>query len=158
MVIRETIKIHAPLATVWDVFSRLDEWEAWNDVCQECCLIEGDEMASGACFTFKLRPYWFPMKITPRIVKCEPGQEVVWAGSRLGVHAEHSFQFEEKDDHVLLISEERFHGFMLLLSRLVLAPQRLHQLSKELMESIKKRAEACAGGGLEAQKELTLSA
>lgn len=150
MVIREAIEIHAPLATVWEVFSRLDEWEQWNEVCQECCLIEGDEMASGACFTFTLRPYFFPMKIAPRIVKCDPGKEVVWAGSRFGVHAEHSFRFEERNGHVLLISEERFHGFMLLLGRLVLAPRRLHQLSRELMAAIKRRAEACAGGEPEA--------
>lgn len=147
MVIRETIEIRAPLATVWEVFSRLDEWECWNDVCRECRLVEGEEMAADACFTFTLRPYFFPMKITPRIVKCDPGREVVWAGGRFGIHAEHVFRFEEKADRVLLVSEERFRGFMLLPARLVFAPRRLHRLSRELMSAIKRRAEACAADG-----------
>lgn len=145
MIIEESIEIHAPLSVVWQVFSRMEEWAHWNTVCENCCLIEGDEMAAGACFAFTLRPYRIPLKITPKIVKCEPGREVVWAGSRLGVHAEHRFTFEERDGRVVLTSVEHFQGMMLWISRLVFVPAKLHHLTRKLLLAIKSRAESCGG-------------
>ncbi|WP_373501780.1 SRPBCC family protein [Desulfococcus sp.] len=145
MIIEESIEIHAPLATVWRVFSRMEDWESWNTVCENCCLIEGDEMAAGTCFTFTLRPYRIPLKIAPRIVKCEPGKEVVWAGSRLGVHAEHRFTFEERGGRVVLTSVESFRGLMLWISRLVFVPAKLHRLTRKLLLAIKSQAESCGG-------------
>lgn len=143
MIIEESIDIHAPLAVVWRVFSRMEDWEHWNTVCENCCLIEGDEMAPGTCFTFTLRPYRIPLKIAPKIVTCEPAKEVVWAGSRLGVHAEHRFTFEERDGRVILTSVENFHGLMLWISRLIFVPAKLHHLTRKLLLAIKSQAESC---------------
>ncbi len=143
MVIEESIEIDAPLAVVWQVFSRMEDWESWNTVCENCCLVEGDKMAAGTCFTFTLRPYHIPLTIAPEIVKCEPQKEVVWAGSRLGVHAEHRFTFQEKDGRVILTSAEHFHGLMLWISRLVRVPAKLHRLTRQLLLAIKTRAESC---------------
>lgn len=39
MIIEESIEIHAPLAVVWRVFSRMEDWERWNTVCENGCLI-----------------------------------------------------------------------------------------------------------------------
>jgi len=145
MIIEESIEIRAPLSVVWRVFSRMEEWEHWNTVCENCCLIEGDGMAPGTCFTFTLRPYRIPLRIAPEIVKCEPEKEVVWAGSRLGVHAEHRFIFEERDGRVILTSVERLYGLMLWISRLVRVPTRLHHLTRKLLLAIKSQSETCGG-------------
>jgi hypothetical protein len=142
MVIEETIEIFAPLTVVWRVFSTLADWEAWNTVCRDCCLLEGREMAPGACFSFTLRPYFLPVKITPRITHCEAGRFVVWTGKRFGVHAEHRFDFQEMSDRVVVISTEKFGGPLFFFSRLLLIPQQLHRLSKKLLSEIKQAAEA----------------
>ena len=47
MIIEEKIAIHAPLSQVWQVFANLTAWEQWNSVCQDCCLLAGEEMAAG---------------------------------------------------------------------------------------------------------------
>lgn len=143
MIIKESIEIDAPLAVVWRVFSQMEDWESWNTVCENCCLVEGDEMAAGTCFTFTLRPYRIPLTIAPKIVRCEPGKEVIWAGSRLGVHAEHRFAFEERDGRVIVTSVEHFHGLMLWVSRLVGVPAKLHRLTRKLLAAIKTKAESC---------------
>ncbi|GBC63647.1 hypothetical protein DENIS_4645 [Desulfonema ishimotonii] len=143
MMIREDIEIHAPLSRVWQVFSAMEDWERWNTVCQDCCLVEGEEMAADTCFSFTLRPYRIPLKITPRIVECDPGREVVWAGSRLGVHAEHRFIFKDAGEIVTLTSIEEFRGVMFQISRLIFVPQKLHRLTRQLMRAIKTQAESC---------------
>lgn len=144
MIIKEAIEINAPLPVVWRVFSMMEEWSEWNTVCEECCLLEGDEMSEGTCFSFTLRPWRIPLKVAPKIIKCEPGREVIWAGGRLGVSAEHSFIFEERDGVVVLTSIEKFRGVMFWVSWLALIPRKLHRLTRKLMRAIKERSEACA--------------
>ncbi len=143
MIIEEKIAIAAPLSRVWQVFSSLAAWDRWNSVCQDCCLLEGEEMAAGTCFSFKLRPYYLPIKIPLHITKCDPGREVVWEGQRFGVHGVHRFAFQEQGDTVILTSTEKLGGPLFLLSRLLLVPHRLHQLSRQLLQDVKKAAEAC---------------
>ena len=142
MLIREEIEIAAPLAIVWSVFSRLEEWDDWNTACQSCRLVEGEEMAPGACFSFVVRPFTLPIKVEPRITECEAGQKVVWEGERLGIYAIHTWTFRENNGRVLLISHEEFSGPLIWLARLILVPRRLHSLTRQLLASVKQEAEA----------------
>jgi hypothetical protein len=141
MIIEESIDIEAPLPVVWDAFSRLENWEEWNSVCQSCVLVEGEGFSEGVCFSFTLRPYYLPIKISPRITLCEPGREVVWEGERLGVRARHRFTFREEGNHVCLHSVEEFTGALLWLCSLLLVPRRLHRLSGRLLQEIKAHSE-----------------
>ncbi len=79
MIIAEKIVIHAPLSRVWQVFSNLSAWGQWNSVCQDCCLVSGEAMAAGTCFSFKLRPYYLPIKIDLHVTTLRPR-----TGNRLG--------------------------------------------------------------------------
>ena len=115
MIIEETVKINAPLPVVWRVFSAMEDWQSWNTVCENCCIVSGDGMAQDTCFTFQMRPYYLPIT------------------------------FEERDDAVLLTSSESFRGPLLWLSKLIFIPKRLHRLTQQLMASIKNQAEACVG-------------
>ena len=144
MIIEESIDIHAPLPVVWNVFSAMEDWQNWNPVCENCCIISGDGMAQDTCFTFQMRPYYLPIKVMPTITKCDPGKEVIWEGRRFCVQAVHRFIFEEKENSVRLTSSETFRGPLLWLSKLIFIPGRLHRLTQQLMTSIKEHAEACA--------------
>jgi hypothetical protein len=144
MIIEESVDINAPLPVVWNVFSAMEDWQNWNPVCENCCIISGDGMAQDTCFTFQMRPYYLPIKVMPTITKCEPGKRVIWEGRRFGVQAVHSFIFEEKENSVRLTSSETFRGPLLWLSKLIFIPRRLHRLTQQLMACIKDQAEACA--------------
>jgi hypothetical protein len=111
MVIKAEIEINAPLRVVWQTFSRMEDWDDWNEACRSCCIISGDEnLPVGTCFSFVIRPLVFPMKVQPRIVKCDPGREVVWEGGKMGIHASHTWQFREQDGKVRFLSVEHFKG------------------------------------------------
>lgn len=141
MIIEEKIAINAPLSRVWQVFATLSDWGRWNSVCQDCCLLAGEEMAPGTCFSFKLRPYYLPIKIDLHVTKCDTGKEIIWEGERLGVRGVHRFEFNETGGQVILTSIEEFSGPLFFLSRLILVPQRLHHLSKQLLLEVKKASE-----------------
>ncbi len=142
MLIREEIEIAAPLPIVWGVFSALEEWDDWNTACQSCHFIEGEHMATGACFSFVVRPFTLPIKVKPRITECDPGKKVVWEGERLGIHAVHTWTFRETNGRVTFISHEEFSGPLIWLARLILVPRRLHSLTRQLLASVKQEAEA----------------
>ena len=57
---------------VWQEFSALSEYEPWNSVCQDYCLVEGQEMTQAFSFSFKPPRFHLPRKITPTITSCEP--------------------------------------------------------------------------------------
>jgi hypothetical protein len=143
MVIKEEIAINAPLPIVWSVFSCLEDWKSWNSVCRSSSFLEGSELSGGACISFVIHPFFgLPIRISPHIVKCEPGKEVVWKGARLGIHAKHQFTFHEENGGVRLVSAEEFHGLVSLMSTFIFLPSRLHRLTKKLLNSIKNESEA----------------
>jgi hypothetical protein len=143
MVIKEDIEIAAPMPIVWAVFSNVEEWDDWNNACQSCHLVEGEEMGAGACFSFVVRPFSpLPIKVNSQITTCEPGEKVVWEGERLGIHAVHTWAFKEVDGMVILDSHEKYSGPLLWLAKLIFVPRRLHKLTRELLVSLKKESEA----------------
>jgi hypothetical protein len=100
-------------------------------------------MAMNTCFSFVVSPLFFPIKVKPRIVRCDPGKEVVWEGKRFGIHAVHAFRFKDLGTRVVVESEEAFDGFLAAFSRLFGLPERLHRLTTRFMNSLKKASESC---------------
>ncbi len=144
MEIREQIIINAPLKDVWHLFSRLEEWGGWNNVCRNCCITSGDNiLSSGTCFSFIIRPLVFPVSIKPKIVSCDPGRLVIWEGHKMGISASHTWQFSEANGYVKLLSVERFAGPMVWLGYVLGMRKRLHRLTRIFMLSLKNRAEEC---------------
>lgn len=144
MVIKAEIEINAPLRVVWQTFSKMEDWDDWNTACRSCCIISGDEtLPVGTCFSFVIRPLVFPIKVQPRIVKCDPGREVVWEGGKMGIHASHTWQFREQDGKVRLLSVEHFKGPMVWVGYLLRVPKQLHHLTLAFLQTLKTAAEAC---------------
>jgi hypothetical protein len=153
MIIQAKVHIRAPLPVVWRVFSHLDDWKEWNTACSSCRFVEGDALADGACFTFVVKPIIFPVRVEPRVVSCDPGREVVWEGERLGIRAVHTWRFWEQADGVFLESVETFNGPLMALGHLVGVPNRLHRLTVQMLDQIKRHSEACSAGS---SKEIPL--
>ncbi|MGC9195617.1 MAG: SRPBCC family protein [Syntrophobacteraceae bacterium] len=150
MLIREEIRIEAPLATVWSVFTSLKDWEKWNSVCRAAFLKDSEDsracclkpISQGDCISFAIKPMIFPVRIAPRIIKFIPEKEVVWEGGRFGIRGEHTFTFTEDGECVVVASTEKLKGPGLFLSRLVLVPARLHRLTHEMLLALKREAES----------------
>ena len=83
------------------------------------------------------------MKVQPRIVKCDPGREVVWEGGKMGINASHTWKFREIDGKVRLLSVEHFKGPMVWMGYLLRVPKRLHRLTIAFLQTLKNASEAC---------------
>ena len=142
MVIEEEISINASFALVWQIFSGFDTWDEWTSACQMCHYQEGREMAAGACVSFVVKPFVFPVRVAPGITHCDPGREVIWEGGRLGIHAVHTWRFREEKGKTMIFSSERFSGPLLWLGKLISVHSRLHALTSDLLMGIKHEAEA----------------
>ena len=143
MIIRAAIDIDAPRTVVWQVFTTLEDWGRWNTACHECRLIEGRQLEEGACLSFVVKPFIFPVRVMPRVTACDPGCEVVWEGGRWGVHAVHSWRFGARPEGTRLESTETFSGPLLPVARLLGVQRRLHDLTAHMLDQIRCRAEAC---------------
>jgi hypothetical protein len=144
MIVRAAIDIEAPAAVVWQVFSRIEEWGRWNTACDRCRLTVGDRLEPGACLTFVVKPFVFPVRVAPRVVHCDPGREVVWEGGRWGVHAVHRWRFCERSGGVRLESTENFDGPLMPIARICGLQRRLHRLTERMLAQIRSHAETCA--------------
>jgi hypothetical protein len=142
MVIEAQVHIKAPLAVVWRIFSHLERWKDWNTACESCRFTSGNDLAEGACFVFVVKPFIFPLQVEPRVVSCDPGREVIWEGKRLGISAVHTWRFRETGDGVLLESIETFQGPLLPIGHLLAVPKRLHRLTVEMLDQIKRHSES----------------
>lgn len=145
MVIKESIVIDAPVKTVWQVFTEVENWSEWNTVCRECRLEDGDAMEEGACLSFELTPLLLPLRIAPVIETYEAGKEITWSGSKWGIHARHTFVFSPVNGGTRLESREVFSGALFWAARLTGMPGRLHELTSRLLSAIKAEAEARNG-------------
>jgi ligand-binding SRPBCC domain-containing protein len=124
--IKETIEVNAPMARVWGIFARMNDWKNWNSACENCRLESGSEIAEGVCFNFMLRPYYLPMKVTPKVIH----------------QAEHTFYFNEENSKVTVTSVEVFKGLMLIVGKLLFIPSKLHRLTQKMMAELKEHAES----------------
>lgn len=148
MIIEAAVNIQAPPETAWQVFVTIEEWGRWNTACHECRLIVGRGLEEGACLSFVVKPFIFPVRVSPRVVACEPGREVVWAGGRWGIRAVHRWRFLAQPGGVRLESTETFGGALLPVGRMLGLEKRLHGLTLHMLDQIRCRAEACARGSV----------
>jgi hypothetical protein len=144
MLIQETILIQAPLETVWNVFTDIGNWPEWNSICRECRFEDGNVLEEGACISFELEPLIFPLRIAPVIETYEEEKSVTWSGSKWGIHARHTFNFDRVGDYTTLESLEAFSGVTLWPARLIGMHHRLHALTQRLLSAIKAEAESRA--------------
>lgn len=144
MKIKASVEINAPLSVVWHTFSQMERWDDWNTACRSCCILSGaEELSAGTCFSFVIRPLVFPLTVQPKIVKCDPGKEVVWEGGRMGINASHTWRFRQEGGKVVLSSVERFNGPMMWMGYLMNVPNRLHKLTVDFLQTLKDASEAC---------------
>jgi hypothetical protein len=63
----------------------------------------------------------------------------------MGINASHTWRFHEEGGKVTLLSVESFKGPMVWVGYLLKAPERLHRLTLEFLQTLKSAAEACGG-------------
>ncbi len=140
MKIEHSVFIEADMDTVWNIFTDLTCWKEWSSVLGESSS-EEDRLTEGKRFNFCIRPFAFPVHVEPVVEEVVPGERIIWAGGKYGIHARHEFIFRKSDTMVQVVSREFFttRGFKKLLFHL--PKRKLHTLSIRMLNELKEAAE-----------------
>ncbi len=132
LVAHGSILINAKLDRVWRLQTNINYWSEWQpDVV--AAQLQG-KLAVGAVFHWRASG----VNITSRIDELVPRQRVSWTGDSLGMHAIHNWEFEQRDDGILVRTEESISGWLAQIIGLFLP----HYLDKALDQSLQTLRDA----------------
>ena len=101
---RAELLIDASPEQAWALLSNIGQWSRWrpgiNRIAVNGSIEPGTE--------FSWRDGRVP--ITSRLVVVEPERRIVWTGRSLGMDAVHVWEFEARDDGLLVRTEESLDG------------------------------------------------
>ncbi|MFG2488484.1 MULTISPECIES: SRPBCC family protein [Streptomyces] len=104
VVVSLTTVIDAPLATVWELHTDIDNWPVWNADIDRARL--NGPWAAGTSFTWLTHG----LNITSTIRELVPGKRIVWGGTVEGIVGIHVWAFEQSDAGVVVHTEESWSG------------------------------------------------
>ncbi|MEU6705404.1 SRPBCC family protein [Streptomyces wuyuanensis] len=104
VVVSLTRVVDAPLATVWQLHTGIDDWPLWNTGIDRAVL--NGPAAVGTDFTWRTHG----LDITSTIHELVPERRIVWGGTVEGIVGIHAWTFEQTGDHVVVHTEESWSG------------------------------------------------
>jgi uncharacterized protein YndB with AHSA1/START domain len=104
VITRDEIVIQAPIETIWDIQTNVDEWPSWQpDV--DGAKSEG-ALGVGSVFRWQTAG----LDITSTVEEIDAPNRIVWGGPAQGIVAVHVWTFEPQDDGVLVRTAESWEG------------------------------------------------
>jgi uncharacterized protein YndB with AHSA1/START domain len=132
------ILVEAPIETVWDVITDIDQWPRWNPAITEASLKGG--LQPGSTFRWKAGPGG----ITSTLLQVNPPHVLGWTGKTFGIKAMHVYQLEPDAGGTRVRTAESWEGLPV---RLV--PGRMQKMLEDALgpglEALKREAEKRAG-------------
>ena len=145
LTLRASRLVHAPRPLVWQVFSDLTAWPAWNSLCRREA--PRGALEKGAHLELWLKPLGLPIMVRAEVVEAIPGQAVGWRGRAWGITSEQRYTFGDQGPHTLVGFDESLSGWALLLARPLYSPRRLSQQAQAWLQALAHQAEAASRGG-----------
>lgn len=111
VVARRETDVAAPVAVIWALLSRLEEWPSWNpDV--RTVSVRGP-VAPGTAFSWKAGPG----TITSTLLSVDPEREIGWRGRTMGIPALHVYRLAPGESGTHVTSEESWEGLVVRMLR-----------------------------------------
>jgi uncharacterized membrane protein len=137
VITRDEIVIDAPSETIWAIQTDVPGWPAWQPD------VDGAEadgpLAAGSVFRWQTAG----LDITSTVAEVEPPRRIVWGGPAQGIVAVHAWTFTERDDGVLVHTEESWEGEPVIAQTEALQAA-LDASLRAWLENLKRTAEARA--------------
>jgi hypothetical protein len=96
--------IDAPLRTIWDLHTNVDQWTVWQPDISRARLI--GPLAVGGAFEWETAG----LAITSTIQEIDPLRQIGWGGPAHGIDGVHVWTFEQDADGVAVHTAESWAG------------------------------------------------
>ncbi|GLW75433.1 hypothetical protein Kpho02_77300 [Kitasatospora phosalacinea] len=106
VVTRADILVHAPLHTVWDVQTDVENWPAWQPDVETVTKDTPGRLRPGSVFRWSTEG----LDITSTVQQVDHGRRLAWGGPAQGITAVHVWTFTPTRDGVLVHTEESWTG------------------------------------------------
>lgn len=104
VVTRDEIMISAPIGTIWEIQTNVDAWPTWQP---DVDAAESDgPLAPGSVFRWQTAG----LEITSTVEEVDAPHRIAWGGPAQGIVAVHVWTLGERDDGVLVHTEESWEG------------------------------------------------
>jgi uncharacterized protein YndB with AHSA1/START domain len=104
VIVELTTTISAPLATVWQTQTAIDEWPTWQKDVSRAAL--RGPLAVGESFDWETAG----LAVTSTIRAIEPMHRIAWGGPARGIDGKHVWIFEDTPDGVVVHTAESWSG------------------------------------------------
>lgn len=104
VVAHHEIDIAAPLARVWDLHTKVEQWPTWN-IEVTAARLDGP-FVPGSRFTWTS----YDFTVTSTIYEVEHGSRTLWGGAAQGIMGMHEWRFERTGEGVRVTTIESFAG------------------------------------------------
>ncbi|HDT12724.1 MAG TPA: polyketide cyclase/dehydrase and lipid transport, partial [Candidatus Aminicenantes bacterium] len=98
--------IEAPVETVWEVLSDLENWPRWNKSVSRIRI--NGSVEAGTSFEWASGGF----KIVSRLEEVAPPARIAWTGKMFGVRAVHVWELAERGRSTHARTEESFEGWL----------------------------------------------
>jgi hypothetical protein len=142
MIVQESVIIASDKNKVWEIYSNIGKWDAWNSVCRVAVLSDGQRFAEGERFRLCIRPYLFKICFEPVVEQVVEHTRIVWEASKYGITVRHEFFLWPRAEKVMVTSRETFTASSRLVLRLLFPRKKVRKLVRTLLEDLKRAAES----------------
>jgi short-subunit dehydrogenase/uncharacterized protein YndB with AHSA1/START domain len=121
LVVHNEAVIAAPVATVWSLLTRFEDWPSWYRDCR--WVLAGARGRDGRPRTFRWKAH--PVELESEVVASESSHRFAFTAHGLGVHAEREFTVEPTADGrgTLIVSHETQTGWLPRLGKAIVGPK-----------------------------------
>ncbi|MER5410070.1 SRPBCC family protein [Streptomyces sp. NPDC002769] len=137
VIVRLSINVRAPLATVWGLHTDIAASPTWNTDIDQAEL--DGPLTPGNRFSRRTHG----LEIASTVRELVPGGRIVWGGPADGISGVHVWRFEEEGDHVTVRTEESWSGAPVEAAADHLG-KALHDSLRNWLSHLKARAEQAA--------------
>ncbi|MCG6493887.1 SRPBCC family protein [Kitasatospora sp. A2-31] len=106
VITRADILIHAPLHTVWNIQTDVENWPAWQPNVETVTKDTPGRLRPGSTFRWSTEG----LDITSTVQQIDHGRRLAWGGPAQGITAVHVWTFTPTRDGVLVHTEESWTG------------------------------------------------
>lgn len=136
-----SIEADATPETLWKWMADIPAWPGWKPFIISSSYVKGKNLETGSVVKFKPKAGAISISLKATIVESTPPKRLAWEGGFPGLHAVHSFDFEDiGGGRTKITTKERFYGPAVFIFKLVFPPAKLEQMHRDWLDAFKNRA------------------